>query len=76
MAWPPSYRSEKLAVIDRHWRLFLSGLSYVWRTGARGAPDSTIDDFELNLAMVPRSYGVKDDAERLSGVALLAYHAT
>jgi hypothetical protein len=26
--------------------------------------------------MVPRSYGVKDDAEGLSGVALLAYHAT
>ena len=33
-----------------------------------------IDDFELNLAMVPRGYGVKDNAERLSGVALLAYH--
>jgi hypothetical protein len=36
----------------------------------------SIDDFELNLAMVPRSYGAKDDAERLSGVALPAYHAT
>jgi len=26
--------------------------------------------------MVPRSYGAKDDAERLNGMALLAYHAT
>jgi hypothetical protein len=34
----------------------------------------SIDDFELNLAMGPRSYGVKDDAERVSSVALLAYH--
>jgi hypothetical protein len=24
----------------------------------------SIDDFELNLAMVPRSYGIKDDPER------------
>jgi len=36
----------------------------------------SVDDFELNLAMVPGAYGPKDDAERLSGVALPAYHAT
>jgi hypothetical protein len=36
----------------------------------------SMDDFEMNLAIMPRSYGVKDYAERLSGVALLAYHAT
>jgi hypothetical protein len=36
----------------------------------------SIDDFELNPALGPHSYGAKDDAERLSGMALLAYNAT
>lgn len=30
----------------------------------------SVEDFELNLAMVPRGYGVDDNAKRLSGVAL------
>jgi len=36
----------------------------------------SVEDFELNLAMVPRGYGVEDNAERLNGVALPTYHAT
>src|SRR5215469_413335 len=36
----------------------------------------SVDDFELNSAMGPRSDSTKDDAERLSGMALLADHAT